>query len=163
MPSASRRQSSTTTSTMACGGGKNGNGSNPSFAVLASQAAKKIASTNSHGKSRWRRWKAAKRTLAKAPKASATANAPQAAAKLPVDAQSLSGLSGQNAVSTATKDQAAAADSPPINGRLVELVKKPKPDFSDGLGTSSATELTANFLNRFSLERQDKSGRRTSP
>src|SRR5258708_40156283 len=127
MPAASRPQSSITTSTMACGGGKNGNGSNLSFAVTASQVAKNSASTNSHGESRWRRWKTVKRTPAKAAKARATANAPHAAAMLPVQAQSLSGLSGHNAWSAATIDHVAAADSPPINDRVAELAKKPKP------------------------------------
>src|SRR5258708_18215677 len=109
MPAASRPQSSITTSTMACGGGKNGNGSNPSFAVTASQVAKNSASTNSHGESRWRRWETVKRTPAKAAKARATANAPEAAARLPVEAQSLSILSGQNAVIAAATNTAIAA------------------------------------------------------
>ena len=47
----SRARSSTTTSRMACGGGKNGSGSRPSFAVTASQAAKNSASAISHGAS----------------------------------------------------------------------------------------------------------------
>src|SRR5258707_12470256 len=135
MPAASRPQSSITTSTLACGDGKNGTGSNPSFAVTTSQAAKNSASTNSHGESRWRRWQTVKRTPAKAAKAIATANAPQAMANPPVQVQSFSSFSGHNAVSAPTIHHAAAADSPPINDRADELAKKPKPDFSDGLGT----------------------------
>jgi hypothetical protein len=44
-------------------------------------------------------------------------------------------------VSAATIDHAAAADSPPINDRVADLPKKPKPGFC-GLDTSSTTELT---------------------
>src|ERR1700730_6447078 len=50
---------------MACGGGKNGSGRRPNFAVMASQAPINSASAISHGVSRCTRCKPANRTPAK--------------------------------------------------------------------------------------------------
>ena len=81
MPSARRVLSSSTTSIMAWGGGKNGSGKSPYFAVMSSHTVKNSASAIIHGESACRRRRPGYRASMTTAAAIRTARAPKMAAR----------------------------------------------------------------------------------